>query len=382
MTAEPSPDQTVDRCDGAETAQRSETALPQRDRSMTPRAFVLDDLALSPFDAVQFIIDGVPDFAALHTAVELDIFEHLADKELTSDELATVCAADPGAMRRLMRWLHSRDFVATYGQRYQLTALGQALTAAAERSQRHAVLVTGSSYWWEMIRRLSQTVRRGRPDWPNGLTPYDYLAQHPEAGQEFDRFMNARSADLGHNLATFSDFADVRVIADLGGGLGGVLATILTRHQRLRGILADREDVLTRARQHLVELGLADRIRLAPVDFFNEVPTGAQIYLLSSILHNHSDEQCVRLLSTVRKAILSAGEDAEVWIAEGMLPRLPGARSPWNSTDIRMLSLFDGDGVRTSDDIFDLVRGAGLRVTRTSRLSCGQSLVIARADGG
>ncbi|WP_431929929.1 methyltransferase [Nonomuraea jabiensis] len=353
--------------------------LPQRRRSTTAPAHQLDELDIPAADLVQFMMDAVPDFMALHAAVTLGIFEFLANDELTSDELANACEADPDAMRRLMRWLHSRDFVATYRTRYQLTELGQVLTAAARPSMRHAVLVTGSSYWWEATGNLTETVRRGHPTWSGrGLSPYGYLAQNTELGAEFDRFMDARSAALGQDLAAFDDFAKARTVADLGGGLGGVLAAILQAHPHLRGILADREDVLARAHDRLAHNGLASRVQLAPGDLFDTIPDGAQIYLLSSVCHNYSDEQVAGLFTMVADAMVRVGEGAELWIAEGMLPRLPGARSRWYSTDIRMLALFPGDGVRVSDDYYRLTRQAGLRVRKSSPLPCGQALMIAR----
>ncbi|AQZ63016.1 O-methyltransferase [[Actinomadura] parvosata subsp. kistnae] len=355
--------------------------LPQRSRPATLPAWSLARERIAPYDLVQFMMDGVADFCALYAAVELGIFELLAHEELTSDELADACEADPATMRRLMRWLHGRDFVGTYGgRRYQLTELGQVLTAGAERSQRHAVLVTGSSYWMDAIRDLTGTICRGHPAPPSGLSPYDHLARHPDLSRDFDLFMTARCAALGRDLAASSDFEHVRTVADLGGGLGGVLSEILTAHPQVRGILADRQDVLDRARDRLADEGLADRVQLTPGDFFDRVPGGADIYLLSSVGHNYSDAQVVELLIAIRETI-EAGHNpttAEVWIAEGMLPRLPGAASRWHSTDIRMLALFPGDGVRQSDDYCRLIRQAGLHVRKVSPLSCGQTLMTAR----
>ncbi|MEU4233298.1 methyltransferase [Nonomuraea sp. NPDC026600] len=381
MTATDQPtDQITDQITN-EPKPSNDAELPQRVRSKTAPAHQLDGLDVSPFELIQFMIDSVSDFASLHAAVDLNIFELLSHEELTSYELALACDADPGSTHRLMRWLHSRDFVDTYGQRYQLTELGEALTAAAERSQRHTVLVSGSSYWWDAVRGLADTIRAGQPASPSGLSPYDYLARNPDLGREFDLSADAHSAAVGQDLAAISDFAAVRTIADLGGGLGGVLGNILTEHPHLGGILADREDVLDRARDRLANEGLADRIRLAPGDFFDRIPEGAQIYLLSSVLRTYSDAQCVELLSAVREAMASADEDgAEVWIVEGMLPRLPGARSRWFSTDMRMRALFYGDGVRVPEDFHRLTRQAGFRVHKSNRLPCGQTLMIARAD--
>ncbi|MEV1002617.1 methyltransferase [Nonomuraea sp. NPDC050202] len=374
MTADPFTGQPTDPSGQQHDQAAPPPALPQRTRATTAAARGAD-LGISPFDLIQHMMDAVPDFAALHAAVELGIFELLCHEKLTSDELAACCACDPAATRRLMRWLHGGRFVTLDCDRYQLTPYGQVLTAAAERSQRHAVLVTGSSYWWDAAGNLTETVRRGHPAWPTGLPPYDYLAHHPAIGREFDLFMTARSAAVSQDLAAF-DYDHVRTIADLGGGLGGVLTAILRKHPHLRGILADRQDVLDRARDHLATQGLADRIQLAAGDLFDRIPHGAEVYLLSSVLHNYSTAQGVDLLTTVRHTIEAGDHPAEVWIIQGMLPGLAGQPSRWYSTDARMLSLFPGDGVQDRDAMFRMAREAGLHVRKTNQLPTSQQTLM------
>ncbi|MDP4511750.1 ArsR family transcriptional regulator [Nonomuraea turcica] len=353
-------------------------ALPHRDRSRAYFARTAADLNVTPFELVQFMIDAVPNFATLHAAVRLEVFEILAGQEMTSDELAQACGADPGAMRRLLRWLHAHEFVAARRDRYRLTDLGHVLTKAAAPSQRHAVLVTGSPYWWEASCFLVETVRRGHPTPSDGLSLYEHLTHNPALGADFDHFMTARSTAAGHDLAAIDDFAHVRTVADLGGGLGGVLAAILRAHRHLQGILAERADVAARAQTYLAEQGLADRVKLAPGDLFDAIPASAQRYLLLSVLHNYSDDDCLTLLTLVRQTMEGTGEDTELWIVEGMLPSVPGAASRWYSTDIRMMALFGGGQVRSSADYYRLTERAGLTICKSMALASGQTLLIAR----
>lgn len=333
-----------------------------------------------PFDAyqqVQAMLDGVPDFAALHAAVELNVFETLACEPMTSLQLAQACGADPAAMDRLTGWLHARGLITGGPDGYRLTESGHVLTAEASPSLRHAVLVTGSAYWQGAIGRLTDTIRRGHPTHPEGLPVYEYLACTPELAYQFDRFMTARSTAVGRNLAALKEWAGVRLVADLGGGLGGVLAALVHAHPHLRGILAERADVTARAHAYLKEQGLLGRIQIIAADIFEDVPRGAQRYLLSSILHNHSDDACIRLLTRVRQA-LQGGPGGQVWIVEGMLPRRPGTASPWHSTDIRMMSLFQGGQVRRASHLRQLAEHAGLSILRTRRLPSGQTLLTAQ----
>ncbi|MFG1949274.1 methyltransferase [Nonomuraea sp. NPDC048826] len=336
-----------------------------------------DALSLAdPYQQVQKMLDAVPDFAALHAAVELDVFEALATQTMTGDELADTCGADPDAMSRLLSWLHARGFVSCSPTGYRLTELGHVLTAEASPSQRYAVLVAGSTYWWNAIGRLAHTVRRGQPTQPEGQPVYEYLACTPGLADQFDRFMTARSTAVGRDLASLDGWTDIRRVTDLGGGLGGVLAALVHAHPHLRGVLAERPGVTARAHAHLKEQGLLGRIEIIAADIFEEVPRGAQRYLLSSILHNYSDEACLSLLTEVGHA-LRDNAGGQVWIVEGMLPRRTSTPSPWYATDIRMMSLFQGGRVRRVSHLRRLAEQAGLTIVHATRLPCGQTLLAA-----
>lgn len=59
--------------------------------------------------------------------------------------------------------------------------------------------------------------------------------------------------------------------------------------------------------QTFADRGLADRCEFVGGDFFNEVPAGADTYLLSAILHDWDDERCQQSLQKCRRAISKTG---------------------------------------------------------------------------
>ena len=76
------------------------------------------------------------------------------------------------------------------------------------------------------------------------------------------------------------------------------------------------------ARAHLASLGLAERVECVGGDFFDQVPGGGDAYVLSQILHDWSDEQCVAILRSCRRAIADGGRllVVELVIPEGDEP--------------------------------------------------------------
>ncbi|MGW4412242.1 methyltransferase [Nonomuraea sp. NPDC004702] len=318
--------------------------------------------------------------AALHAFVSLGGPEHLAAAgELPSEELAARCEADPAMMGQLLSALHCYGIVSAHRGRYQLSPTGMALLPDADDSMYAAVRVTGSPLWWQAAGTLDKTVRTGHPAVLDGARdPYERLAGEPELAALFDQFMVSRSAAVGRDLASMADgFVGARTVTDLGGGQGGVLAAILHAHPTLRGALVERADVAPRASAYLNGQGLSDRTTVVVGDIFSVIHPGAQRYLLSSILHNWSDLDCVTVLALIRAAMRDSGPDAELWCVEAIKPARPGMYSPTIDLGLRMMALFPGGKERTLEELLALMDQAGLRCRTTLPLAHGQTLLIA-----
>lgn len=90
--------------------------------------------------------------------------------------------------------------------------------------------------------------------------------------------------------------------------------------------------------------------------------TGAKYYYLRAILHNWSDDEAVRILSSITLA-LSAG--SQVLIDEVVLPE-KGAHVWPAGLDLQMLTLF-GTGERTAPQWDALLDRAGLRAVKVEK---------------
>jgi hypothetical protein len=64
------------------------------------------------------------------------------------------------------------------------------------------------------------------------------------------------------------------------------VAALLRANPAAKGVLFDRPNVIAEARHVIHGLGLNERVELVEGDFFEEVPAGADLYLLKWILHD------------------------------------------------------------------------------------------------
>ena len=115
------------------------------------------------------------------------------------------------------------------------------------------------------------------------------------------------------------------LVVDVGGGRGRLLATILERYPRLRGILFDQPHVIEGARPILDAAGVVDRCELVGGSFFDAVPAGGDAYILRGIIPGFEDDQAVAILTNCRRA-MAAG--ARVLLVERYLAHGPARGAP------------------------------------------------------
>lgn len=107
-------------------------------------------------------------------------------------------------------------------------------------------------------------------------------------------------------------------------------------------------------------------------NFFESVPTGGDAYLLSHIIHDWTEEQCLTILGHVRKAMKP---DGRLLIVEMVLP--PGdAPHPGKVLDIGMLVLAGGQE-RTEAEYRPLLQKAGFQLKRVVPTASAVSIVEA-----
>ena len=114
--------------------------------------------------------------------------------------------------------------------------------------------------------------------------------------------------------------------------------------------------------QFLLQKGrVAARCTLVSGSFFDAVPTGADAYLLKSILHNWDDGQCVAILGNCRRAM---GDDARLLLIERVMPARMGSGAADRAiarSDLNMLVGLSGRE-RTVEQLRGLLDAAGFEL--------------------
>jgi O-methyltransferase domain/Dimerisation domain len=294
---------------------------------------------------------------ALRTAAQLHIADHLRDRPKTTAELAALAGADHDSLDRLLSYLASIGVLHSDGDSFRLSQCGQLLRTDVPDSL-HAVALLYGGLFYRSFGALDHAVRTGENAFEHvfGRPTFDYLAEHSEAARTFDLAMAAGSSFFA-SVAEVVDFSHANVVVDVGGSTGDLLAHILTAHHHLRGVLFERPHVLAAARRRLATLGCLDRCELVAGDFMDGIPGGGDVYLLSRILHDWSDEPCRTILDNCR-ASMPLG--ARLLVIERPIPA-DDAASLARSWDIHMM-VNTGGRERTLADYRDLLAATGFKL--------------------
>ncbi|MDI5965419.1 methyltransferase [Streptantibioticus silvisoli] len=313
--------------------------------------------------------------AAVHTAVTLELPEHLAAGATTVQELAGATKTEPDALRRLLDYLVALQVCAgSPAQGYRLTATGETLRPGVPGSVRDYVRLVGEEFY-PVWAHLPHTVRTGEPSFArvHGQDLYSYMADHPQAGDRFNSAMNSGQVLFQH-VAKVWDFTGCARIADIGGGNGELLAEILREHPNTEGLLHELPETTATATEYLARHHLADRCQVVAGDMFQEVPAGADAYLLSRVLINHDDERAATVL---RNCAAAMKPGAVVLLVER--PTSQAAPTEVSAAiDLLMMLVTSGGRSRTGAELDALTRTAGLIPQQSRQLVQGFRLFAAR----
>lgn len=309
---------------------------------------------------------------AIGVACQLDLPDRLAGRALTARELAVATPLDADALDRLLRALVTLDVCRAQGDgKYALGPHGELLRRTHSKSLRNWALLNCGPMWsrWQ---GLADRVRQGGqgPSGERSIERFDRLGADPNEAELFHGAMSELTRRIGSSLSAVLDLPDDALIADIGGGAGELLAGVLARRPKTRGLLFDLQHALDRAVRVLERQGVKDRCVLRAGNFFDEVPKGADVYLMKSILHDWDDMNVVRLLERCHEAMRG---NALLLVIERVMPEQLNATPDHRAlarSDLNMLVGLAGRE-RRAFEYQTLFERAGLVLCGTRPLAAG-----------
>jgi hypothetical protein len=298
----------------------------------------------------------------IHAAAELGLADRLAGGPKTADELAGATKSHPRSLYRLMRALAGLGvFTQDDEGRFALTELGHALRDEAPGHARATILALSGDWFWKAWEEFSHSIATGKTAMEKvyGMGAFEYLSQRPELASQFSKAMIGIHGGEIPALVEAYDFSPFKTVVDVGGATGSLISAVCKTYPTVQGVLYDMPHVVREAPPVLAAHGVADRVKVEGGSFFERVPPGGDAYVLSHVIHDWSEEQCLTILGNVKKAMNPGGK---ILIVEMVLPE--GSEfHPGKMLDIVMLTIPGGEE-RTPKEYAALLAKAGLEMTR------------------
>ncbi|MER6116643.1 methyltransferase [Streptomyces sp. NPDC001743] len=307
------------------------------------------------------IVFGAARSAAVRAAARLGVADALGETPATAAELAQAVKTQPVPLQRLLRALSCYGiFTENADGTFAHTEMSRLLRADDPHSLRDISLWCTEPWTWEVWPRLDDAVRSGGNVFEDvfGKEFFDYLHQDAhESAQVFNRAMTTSSMQSALDVAALLDLTGVSVVADIGGGQGHVLASLLEKHPSVSGTLMDLPGVIARADERLREGGaLAGRATIVAGDCREGIPVAADLYIIKNILE-WDDDSTRRAL---RAVIAAARPGARVVVIENLVDDTPSMRF---TTAMDLLLLLNVGGAKhTRQSLVDRLSDAGLSI--------------------
>jgi ubiquinone/menaquinone biosynthesis C-methylase UbiE len=309
----------------------------------------------------------------LYVAAKLGIADFLEHGPKTSDELAISTGTHAPSLYRLLRALANlKVFEEDEAGGFSLTPLGQCLVSSTPGSMRARAIFGGEelySAWGDLL----YSIQTGDSAFGHvfKMPFFQYLAENEETATNFNKTMAGSAVQAADAIITTYDFSWAKTIVDVGGGDGTLIASILNAHPQARGILLDTQQVAESARKRLVAAGLSERCEVVVGDFFEAVPDGGDIYLLSWIIHDWNDERSLTILKSCHRAMQPGGK---LLLLEEIVPSV-NETSMSKPYDLHMLVLTGEGRERTEAEYRMLLDKAGFRMTTIIPTTLPRSLI-------
>ncbi|WP_244928060.1 methyltransferase [Nocardioides sp. W7] len=288
------------------------------------------------------LMTGYQPAATLTAAARLGVFDALETSSLSDADVAALCRTEPLATRALLDSLVGLGLLARDGELYAGTEDSARLCVAGDLrlvAEKEAFL---ARVWLE----LEESVRTGEPR----LDPWtSRLASNPAQARSFLEALVVLADTTGPDLT--SVIPEGASVVDLGGGLGAYAAPLSTAGRSVT--LVDLPPVAEWAREVL-----PSSVSVLPVDLLapsapSSIGDGYDVALLSHLLHDLTDEDCLTVLSLAR-SVLRPGGRVVVFELPG---DPPGSFGPLFDL---MMRVETAGRARRTDELVDLMRLAGL----------------------
>ena len=324
------------------------------------------------------LIDGFRASKALFVAVSLGVFDRLHENASTTAELAAELDCAPHALERLLGALAAKGLLSVdpHGRFSNLEPATRFLRTDSPETMTGYILYS-DRILYRLWGRLEDAIHEGSNRWAQEFGAKEGIFDHffsSDADKEtFLRGMHGLGLMSSPKAVAAFDLSRFRTMADIGGGTGHLVTEACRRYSGLRGVVYDLPGVKPVAERYIREAGLQDRVEVLGGDFFVDELPEADLYALSRILHDWSDDKVRALLRRAYDKLPSGGG---LLLCEQLLTTRKDGPATSLLQSLNMLICTEGRE-RSAAEYDALLKEAGFAEVRTAKLHAPVDVLLA-----
>jgi hypothetical protein len=320
---------------------------------------------------IQDLQASVPAACAMLAGMQLEIFTHLADGPR---DAATLAAALGVAENRLQRLLYA--LVATGLLELREGAFANTPESANYLVKGRPTYLGGMhellGHLWHADLRTAQSIRSGEP-----AALHDYDAASDDEMAAMLRALHTNALNAGQDFLTRFNFSTARSVIDVGGGSGGVIATLCHAYPDLQGTLFDLPRTIRFAETILRSTPGGDRVAIEAGNIVQAPPKGMHdAVIMRALVQVLSPSDAARAIANAAASLRSSG--MIYIVGAGILDN--SRLSPRQAVfmNVTFMNLYRAGASYTEAEHTAWLSAAGCELIERITLPTGSGIILAR----
>jgi acetylserotonin N-methyltransferase len=298
---------------------------------------------------------------AMFAAVSLGIFDVLERAPANLATLATELRVQPEPLERLLDACVGLKLLRRNSAVYENEPVASTYLCRTSERALTGYILYSNDVLFPLWSHLEDAVREGTPRWKQTFDIeggiFDHFFRTDEAKQTFIQGMHGLGLLSSPKVVEAFDLSQFRRLADLGGATGHLAVAACERYPHLHAIVFDLPQVVETARAQVSKSPASSRIAVIAGDFFHDELPEADLFAMSRILHDWSEDKIHSLLSKIYQRLPPGGG---LLLGEKLLHEDKAAPTSAHLQSLNMLVCTEGKE-RTLGEYRRLLENAGFR---------------------
>jgi len=317
----------------------------------------------------------------LLTAVNMELFTHLANKKLTGLEIQKKLGLHKRSLYDFLDSLVALGFLKRNGIKenavYSDSEDTNLFLDKKKPSYIGGILEMSNNRLYRFWNDLEEGLKTGEPqnETKNGGKPlFEAIYADQDKLREFIKGMRGIQAGNFMKLAQEFDFSNYQTLCDIGGSGANLSIHVAKNNSHIKCISFDLPQVSPIAEENVSKMGLSDRIKVVSGDFFSDELPKVDIITMGNILHDWGAREKSLLINKAYKALPEGGA---LIVIENIIDDERNKNAFGLMMSLNMAIETDQGFDFTAADFTQWVKKAGFKKTYTMPLTGPSSAVIA-----